>query len=149
MNFLRLTYGPLEIEFITHLLFCLVSGFIIGAERESRFKDAGISTHILVITGAMAFTFFSGMVDPASKSRIAAQVVSGIGFLGAGLVLKDGTNVRNLTTAASLWVAASIGMAYGFDYHLIGLLLTIFITLIPKIPHIHSRKKKHQHKKSE
>ncbi len=117
----------------------MLAGFVIGAERESRGKDAGISTHILVITGAMVFTFLSGLVDPASKSRIAAQIVSGIGFLGAGLILKDGANVRNLTTAASLWVAAAIGMAFGFNFRLVGVILAIAVTFIPRIPHVNRK----------
>lgn len=114
----------------------MIAGFIIGAERESRGKDAGISTHILVITGAMLFTFLSSVVDPMSKSRIAAQVVSGIGFLGAGLILKEGLNVRNLTTAASLWVSAGIGMAFGYNFYLIGFILTVAVAVTPRIPHI-------------
>lgn len=72
-----------EGEFLIKVALSLIAGFIIGAEREARGKDAGISTHSLVITGAMIFTFLSMRVDPASQSRIAAQIVSGIGFLGA------------------------------------------------------------------
>lgn len=129
-------FGQSEIDFTINLAFCLFSGLVIGAEREWRLKDAGISTHVLVITGAMVFTFLSSVVDPASKSRIAAQVVSGIGFLGAGLILKEGTSVKNLTTAASLWVSASIGMAYGFSYHAAGLLVTVVTALAPSLPHL-------------
>ncbi|MDR2892430.1 MAG: MgtC/SapB family protein [Deltaproteobacteria bacterium] len=132
-------FGQQEIDFLIDLGLCLLSGFIIGSERESRQKDAGISTHVLVIVGAMVFTFLSGVVDPASKSRIAAQVITGIGFLGAGLIIKDGVSVKNLTTAASLWASASIGMAYGFGYHLIGFLVTLVIVLTPRIPHISKR----------
>ena len=137
-------FGQSEIDFALDLALCLFSGIIIGGERESRLKDAGMSTHVLVITGAMVFTFLSSVVDPASKSRIAAQVVTGIGFLGAGLILKDGANVRNLTTAASLWVAASIGMAYGFNFHVVGLMVTVVVALTPRIPHLKrwSRKRK-------
>jgi putative Mg2+ transporter-C (MgtC) family protein len=131
--------GQQEIGFLINLGLCLFSGVIIGAERESRLKDAGISTHVLVIVGAMVFTFFSSVVDPASKSRIAAQVVTGIGFLGAGLILKDGGTVKNLTTAASVWASASIGMAYGFNYHLIGFIVTLVIVLTPRIPHFTKR----------
>lgn len=128
--------GTNEFRLITDLLLSLLAGFLIGAERESRGKDAGISTHTLVITGAMLFTFLSSVVDPASQSRIAAQVVSGIGFLGAGLILKEGSNVRNLTTAASIWVSGAIGMAFGFDYHVVGLIVTGAVVLIPRIPHL-------------
>lgn len=132
-------FGQNEINLIIDLFLSLFSGIVIGAEREARGKDAGISTHTLVITGAMAFTFISGIVDPASRSRIAAQIVSGIGFLGAGLILKDGTNVKNLTTAASIWVSGAIGMAYGFNYHIIGIILTIASSLIPRIPHFNKK----------
>ncbi len=132
-------FGQNEINLVIDLLLSLFSGIIIGAEREARGKDAGISTHTLVITGAMAFTFISSIVDPAERSRIAAQIVSGIGFLGAGLILKDGTNVRNLTTAASVWVSGAIGMAYGFNYHIIGIILTIASSLIPRIPHFNKK----------
>ena len=117
--------SPTEIAFLINLVFCIVAGFIIGVERESRGKDAGISTHILVISGAMLFTFMSSMVDPASESRIAAQIVSGIGFLGAGLILKEGIVVRNLTTAASIWFAGAIGMAFGFGFPVIAFAATI------------------------
>lgn len=85
-----------ELVFLIDVALSLLAGFSIGAERESRGKDAGISTHSLVITGAMLFTFLSMRVDPSSQSRIAAQVVTGIGFLGAGLILKEGATVRNL-----------------------------------------------------
>ncbi len=131
--------GQNEINLIKDLLLSLLAGFCIGAERESRGKDAGISTHTMVIVGSMLFTFMSSVVDPASQSRIAAQIVSGIGFLGAGLIIKDGTNVRNLTTAASIWVAGAIGMAFGFNYHMIGIIVTIAATLIPRIPHANNK----------
>lgn len=130
---------PGEINLLINIGLCLVAGFIIGTERESRGKDAGISTHTLVILGAMLFTFMSSVVDPASKSRIAAQIVSGIGFLGAGLIIKEGANVKNLTTAASLWVAGAIGMAFGFNYPLTGIVVTIAVALIPRIPHIYRK----------
>lgn len=133
---------PLEIAFIIDLFLGITLGFMIGAEREMRGKDAGISTHILVIVGAMLFTFLSAMVDPASKSRIAAQIVTGIGFLGAGLILKDGGNVKNLTTAASLWFAGAIGMAIGFGFHIIAIIAALASVFIPRIPHLPNRKKK-------
>lgn len=125
-----------EIVFLLDLLLCIIAGFVIGLERESRKKDAGISTHTLVILGSMLFTFLSMQVDPESTSRIAAQVVSGIGFLGAGLILKEGTTVRNLTTAASLWFAAAIGMSFGYGFYVVGVLATVVCVAIPRIPHI-------------
>jgi putative Mg2+ transporter-C (MgtC) family protein len=138
LNFLDFT-DPLVVMFTIDLFLAIVIGFAIGAERESRGKDAGISTHTFVIVGAMLFTFLSMVVDPASKSRIAAQIVSGIGFLGAGIILKDGANVRNLTTAASIWFAGAIGMAIGFDYHEIAIIAAFASVFIPRIPHIHKK----------
>jgi putative Mg2+ transporter-C (MgtC) family protein len=132
----EIVFANMELNFIFNLSLSLLAGFAIGIERESRGKDAGISTHTLVIMGSMLFTFLSMNVDPLSTSRIAAQIVTGIGFLGAGLILKEGTTVRNLTTAASLWFAAAIGMAFGFGYHLIGIFSTLVGLLTLRIPHI-------------
>lgn len=128
-----------ELVFILNLVLCAVLGFFIGFERETRHKDAGISTHTLVIMGSMLFTFLSLHVDPLSTSRISAQIVTGIGFLGAGLILKDGTTVRNLTTAASLWFAAAIGMALGYGYYIIAIASALMCIFIPRIPHITER----------
>lgn len=141
-DFFTQLFGTTEQIFLINLAIAVALGFIIGAERESRGKDAGISTHTFVISGAMLFTFLSMMVDPASKSRIAAQIVSGIGFLGAGLILKDGATVRNLTTAASIWFAGAIGMALGFGYYAISIAAAIASIIIPRIPHFHGKRKK-------
>lgn len=129
----------IEVNFLIDLVLSLMAGFAIGAERESRGKDAGVSTHTLVILGSMMFTFLSSAVDPASKSRIAAQIVSGIGFLGAGLIIKDGTNVRNLTTAASIWVSGAVGMAFGFNFHFIGIVMAVVVAIVPRIPHFNKK----------
>jgi putative Mg2+ transporter-C (MgtC) family protein len=128
----------LQIEFLIDIIFALAAGFVIGAERESRGKPAGISTNSLVIGGAMLFTYLSAAVDPNSTSRIAAQVVSGIGFLGAGMILKGEIDkkITNLTTAASVWYSAAIGMAIGFNFYIIALAAVIFAVLVPRIPHI-------------
>src|ERR687897_3306414 len=128
----------LQIDFLIDILLSLAAGFIIGAERESRGKPAGISTNSLVIGGAMLFTYLSAAVDPNSTSRIAAQVVSGIGFLGAGMILKGEVDkkITNLTTAASVWYSAAIGMAIGFNFYIIALAAVIFAVLVPRIPHI-------------
>ena len=136
----ELFIGDIEIKFIISMLLAVVLGYLVGAERESRGKDAGISTHIFVISGAMLFTLLSGMVDPASKSRIAAQIVTGIGFLGAGLILKEGTSVKNLTTAASLWFAGAIGMSIGFGFYIVAVLAGLFAIVVPRIPHVKNKK---------
>lgn len=128
-------------QFVFSLLLSCVIGYMIGAERESRGKDAGISTHIFVIAGAMLFTLMSSLVDPNSESRIAAQIVSGIGFLGAGLILKEGTSVKNLTTASSIWFAGALGMAIGFGYYDIAIIAGLMSVVIPRIPHVTRRNK--------
>lgn len=128
-------FGPLEMRFAIAMAFSIGIGYVMGAERELRGKDAGISTHILVIAGAMLFTLVSTL-DIASPSRIAAQVVTGIGFLGAGLILHADGGVKNLTTAATLWVAAAIGVALGFELYVIATIGGIIMSLIPRIPRI-------------
>jgi putative Mg2+ transporter-C (MgtC) family protein len=122
----------------------LLTGFLIGA-GESRNKPAGTGTHCLVIGGTMIFTYISAQVDPNSTSRIAAQIVTGIGFLGAGLILKTEATekITNLTTAAAIWFAASMGMAIGFNLYFIALVATVFGVMVPRIPHISKLKKKH------
>ena len=128
----------MQLEFLIDIIIALAAGFVIGAERESRGKPAGISTNSLVIGGSMLFTYLSAAVDPNSTSRIAAQVVSGIGFLGAGMILKGDIDkkITNLTTAASVWYSAAIGMAIGFNFYIIALAAVIFAVLVPRIPHI-------------
>ena len=118
----------LQLEFLIDIIIALAAGFVIGAERESRGKPAGISTNSLVIGGSMLFTYLSAAIDPNSTSRIAAQVVSGIGFLGAGMILKGEIDkkITNLTTAASVWYSAAIGMAIGFNFYIIALAAVIF-----------------------
>lgn len=129
-------FGPSEVTFIITLAIAVVLGALFGAERELRGKDAGVSTHALVVAGSMLFTFLSMRVDPMSTSRIASQIVVGIGFLGAGLILKEGHGVRNLTTAASVWFSGAVGMALGFGYFAIAIIAAIAALIIPRIPHI-------------
>jgi len=128
------------LDFAIKLMLALVIGFLIGLERESRGKDAGISTHALVIMGAMLFTHLSNIVDPLSTSRISAQIVTGIGFLGAGLIFKDGASVRNLTTAAGLWFAAAIGMAIGYGYYAVAIASAVAVIVVSRIPHVLEKK---------
>jgi putative Mg2+ transporter-C (MgtC) family protein len=127
---------PLVVTFIADICIALILGALIGAEREIRGKDAGMSTNMFVMCGAMLFTIMSISVDPASQSRIAAQIVTGIGFLGAGLILKDGDKVKNLTTAASVWFSGAIGMTLGFGYHEIAIIGALVALIIPRIPHV-------------
>lgn len=104
---------------LARLLLALVAGGIVGIEREIRRQTAGLRTHILICLGATLLMLLSIWMpqsfgyDKGDPGRIAAQVVSGIGFLGAGAFIKIGNNMKGLTTAASIWVVAAIGMAIG------------------------------------
>ncbi|HLD40483.1 MAG TPA: MgtC/SapB family protein [Candidatus Nanoarchaeia archaeon] len=125
-----------EISLVIKLLGSLLAGVLIGLEREYRGKSAGISTYSMVIGGAMIFTALSIHADPNSPARIAAQIVSGVGFLGAGMILVgQGEKVKNLTTAAGLWFAAAIGMSIGFDWYLLAGVATLYCIVVPRIPH--------------
>ncbi len=98
----------------TNLLVALLLGACIGFERQWRQRLAGLRTNTLVALGAATFVVFEGTVgDPASRTRVAAQVVSGIGFLGAGIIFREGLNVRGLNTAATLWCSAAVGVLAG------------------------------------
>ena len=107
-----------EWEMALRLLMSGVLGGLIGYEREYQHKSAGLRTHILVCVGSCLimilsiklYTAVQGLTN-ADPARLAAQVVSGIGFLGAGSILKEGPNVRGLTTAASMWVVSGVGLA--------------------------------------
>jgi len=127
-----------ELNFLVASIFSLCCGFLIGTERELRGKPAGISTNTLVIGAAMLFSHLSKVMTPSEPTRIAAQIVSGVGFLGAGIILKSETtkHVTFLTTAASIWFSAAIGMAIGFGYYFIAFVATLFAIIIPRIPHI-------------
>jgi putative Mg2+ transporter-C (MgtC) family protein len=126
-----------ESAFTIKLALCLVLGAMIGVERELRNKPAGISTHCFVIGGACLFTFVSTVADPNSPARIAAQIVSGVGFLGAGMILKSEDNsIRNLTTAAAIWFAAAVGMAIGVGWYVIAIIASIYAVIVPRIPHV-------------
>jgi putative Mg2+ transporter-C (MgtC) family protein len=115
-------------------------GAAIGFERELRDREAGMRTHLLVALGSCLFTLVSaygfheflargGNVVRADPSRIAAQIVTGIGFLGAGAIIRQGLSVRGLTTAASLWVVAAIGMASGAGYYSAAVITTIVVLI--------------------
>jgi putative Mg2+ transporter-C (MgtC) family protein len=132
---------PATKEFSIALLISIFLGYIMGAERELRHKDAGISTNMFVVCGSMIFTFLSMTVDPQSESRIAAQIVSGIGFLGAGLILKDGTGVRNLTTAASIWYSGAVGMLIGFGFYEIAVISGVVGVFMPRVRHFKNQVK--------
>lgn len=134
------------ITFTIRLVVAMILGGIVGLEREYRAKDAGFRTHFLVAIGSALFTLISmyGFADGVKDtSRVAAQVVSGIGFLGAGIIVFQRNVIRGLTTAAGLWVTAAIGMACGVGQFYMAVLVTLLIligleVLNRFIPHIGS-----------
>ena len=122
-----------ELDLALRVLVALLLGLCIGAEREWRGHPAGLRTMALISAGSCMFTGlglipdFPRTVDP---TRIAAQIVTGVGFLGAGSILRQGELVRGLTTAASIWVAASLGMAVGFGYYGLAIFVTVIVVLV-------------------
>lgn len=121
-------------EFFVRLLTAMLLGTVIGAERQWRHKIAGLRTNALVAVGASMFVLFSTMVpEEASPTRMAAQVVSGIGFLGAGVIIRDGLNIRGLNTAATLWCSAAVGVLAGAGYPLeaaVGTCITVLANIL-------------------
>ena len=124
-------------EMVRQLVIASILGFAIGLEREHRRKAAGMRTFALVCLGATLFTIISvdgfRALAPESgydPSRIAANIVSGIGFLGAGLIFLQGNKVQGLTTAAALWVTAAIGMAVGIGMYGIAVVVAVLTLCI-------------------
>jgi putative Mg2+ transporter-C (MgtC) family protein len=121
---------------VFRLVVAALLGGAVGIERELRDREAGFRTHLLVSAGSALFTLVSaygfhdfiangGSVIQADPTRIAAQIVTGIGFLGAGAIIREGLAVRGLTTAATLWVVAAIGMASGAGYYAAAVTATV------------------------
>ena len=136
-NYINMAPGVGEIAL--RLACAMLVGALIGVEREFTHRPAGLRTHILVALGACAvsitgeilfrqYSVVGALPDPA---RLSAQVITGVGFLGAGTIMKEGVNVKGLTTAASVWAVACLGIAAGFGYYALALLgmLFIFVTL--------------------
>ncbi len=125
-----------DIKFFIGFVFVFASGFLIGFERGSRGEPAGVRTHTLVAFGSMIFTMLSFYVEPNYTGRIAANIVTGVGFIGAGIIMQHQGSVRGLTTAASLWFSAAVGMAVGFGFYLMAVGATLLAFLVLKLPHI-------------
>ena len=139
-----------NIDFFIRILVASLCGACIGFERSKRFKEAGIRTHIIVCCAAALMMVvskygFADLTDPAGvvyngtrgadPARIAAQVVSGISFLGAGVIFKHGSSIRGLTTAAGLWATAGIGLAIGAGMYFVGVFVTVMVAIFQILMH--------------
>ena len=139
----------LELECFVRILMASLCGCMIGYERTRRLKEAGVRTHCVVACGAALMMVvskygFADIIqngvylygsDGADASRIASQVVTGVGFLGAGVIFRTGTSVKGLTTAAGIWATSAVGLAFGAGLYLIGWLTTVFIVAIQFLMH--------------
>jgi len=147
MHFDSTLFGSYELAVFVKVLLATIAGGLIGVEREKHGRPAGLRTHMLVATGSclmmlVSEAFFLKYGDLSATgvlrldpSRVAAQIVTGIGFLGAGVIIKEGFVVRGLTTAACLWMVAGIGMAFGMgmiDLGIVGTLVAMFSLIILK-----------------
>lgn len=121
-------------EIMIRLLVSALLGGLIGMERESSKRPAGFRTHLLVSVGSASIMMISATAfDPIGQGndplRLAAQVITGIGFLGAGSIMREGSEIKGLTTAASLWICAAIGLSIGAGLYLLGGLTTLIVIL--------------------
>ena len=138
-----------EAEMIFRLVLSAFFGFLIGLERETKGQPAGERTHALVALGACAFAMISqsGFTD-GDSTRVAAGVVTGLGFLGAGMILKESGNIiHGLTTAAGIWSIGAVGLAIGSGLYLLGISVAILIFIIlasERVLHLDERFKPHQ-----
>jgi putative Mg2+ transporter-C (MgtC) family protein len=137
-----------QVELVIRLLVAAFCGFAIGFERKNRFKNAGIRTHMIVALGSALIMIVSkyGFFDMLNlknialdPSRVAAQIVSGVSFLGAGAILVRHNNVNGLTTAAGVWTTAAVGMAIGAKLYILGLSATALVLGIQVVLHHHYR----------
>jgi len=129
---------PIELEMVLRLITAAALGAIIGYQRERAAKPAGVRTHVLICAGAALFTIaslygFGAVADPA---RVAAGIVAGVGFLGAGAIIRrDEGLVAGLTTAATIWAVAAIGLAAGAGLYLVSAVTTVIILIVLYLPH--------------
>jgi putative Mg2+ transporter-C (MgtC) family protein len=140
---------PQSAEFCLRILVACACGAVIGIERSRRFKEAGVRTHVIVCAAAALLMVVSkyGFADlfgpdgnfsgarEADPARIAAQVVTGVGFLGAGVIFRNGNTVKGLTTAAGLWATAGIGLTVGAGLYWLGVFVTLVIALLQYLMH--------------
>ena len=125
-----------ELLFSWRVILAALFGALIGWDRERQGSDAGVRTCMAISIGSCVFSLISWHVSPADPARIAAQVVTGIGFLGAGVILQVRGRIAGLTTAATLWATAAIGMACGFGMYVLAALTTGLIYAMLVLYHV-------------
>ena len=139
-------------EYLLRLLISVGCGFAIGYERKNRNKEAGIRTHVIVCLASCLMMIvskygFFDLISPGDArfdgSRIASQIVSGIGFLGAGMIFVHKNSIKGLTTAAGIWATSGIGMAVGSGLYVIGIITTFLILILQVFLHIEFKALKH------
>ena len=123
-----------QLEYLIRIVLAGICGAFIGFERRKRFKDAGIRTHLILAIGCAVIMIvskyaFSDVAD-YDAARVASNVISGVGFLGAGVIFVKSGSVRGLTTAAGIWTTAAIGMTIGAGFYLLGIAVSILLVLI-------------------
>lgn len=142
-NFIENNFNLFQLECLIRILLACFCGFIIGLERSKRQKEAGIRTHIILAMGCAIMTIVSkyGFTDVIKQgmnvepSRLASNIITGIGFLGAGVIFVRGGSVRGLTTAAGIWATSGIGLAIGSGLYTIGIASTIILMIVQLFIH--------------
>ncbi len=119
----------MSLELVVQFLLAIILGGTIGIEREKSHKPAGIRTHMLVALGACLFTA-SSIVFGVDTGRIAAGIVTGIGFIGAGTIIGSKGNIKGITTAASLWTTSAVGLMIGMGEYFAGIVATLLVLFI-------------------
>lgn len=125
-----------DFEIFTRIVIAFLLGALIGWERERHGISAGIRTYGAISLGACVFGVLSISIVGADPSRVAAQIVTGIGFLGGGVIFRQGDYVSGLTTAATLWATAAVGLAVSFGLYLVSFLTSILIYLLLYLPRL-------------
>ena len=127
---MALNIGIIDYEVLIRLVVAAIAGGLIGLEREALHKPAGVRTHMLVSLGAALFVLATLSIIPDEVGRIMAGVATGIGFLGAGTIFRSKDHVKGLTTAASIWAVAAIGLTVGGGQYVLAIAATILVILI-------------------
>jgi putative Mg2+ transporter-C (MgtC) family protein len=129
-DYFQKLYSLFAYQDLLSIALSIVVGLIIGAEREYKSKTAGLRTLMLVSVGSCTFTILSIRIGVANPDRLAANIITGIGFLGAGAIFKDENKINGITTACTIWVTAALGMCIGSGHIYLGLLATLVVIFV-------------------